>query len=537
MQNSIFGVDIQPVACQIAKLRFFISLAIEQEANDDPSDNYGIKPLPNLETRFVAADTLLGLNKSDQLQMNLIDPALRGLQQQIGVNQERQFHAASRREKLRYRAEAKRLRAELGSELERLGMPAGDAEKVSAWDPDDQNAPAAQWFDAEYMFGVEDGFDVVIGNPPYVESRNSLLTTEIKEAYRSQVSADWGDTLPLGSDLLVYFYPRSAKFLKRDGIGCFITQNAWLSTDYGKKFQDFSLGRFSFAKIIDTSAKFFSDTSSQNINAVVSMFTKKSLDRIWYAITDTDMIVTSARTIAARQDMKWGHLFSMPHFFQEILEKMRSASQKRGRCSFGQGLNFSKKELNDLDATVPVIVDTPSFVATSADGMIRTIPVSRTDKVPALMMPRGVGNRHYCTFNLCKAYSYSFVEVYLPSELWETEIHFCLWAYLNSSLVWLFREITGRKNLGGGMLKAEATDMKALPINFEFDFAEQAKQVYLDIQNRKPLPVSEEVYTKEHLAIDDMVTDYLGFPDKADDIRDNLLKQVSFRTSRARSRS
>ncbi|MXY62748.1 MAG: hypothetical protein F4Y87_04815, partial [Synechococcus sp. SB0665_bin_28] len=50
IQNSVFGVDIQPVACQIAKLRFFISLAIEQQPNNDPSANYGVKHLPNLET-------------------------------------------------------------------------------------------------------------------------------------------------------------------------------------------------------------------------------------------------------------------------------------------------------------------------------------------------------------------------------------------------------------------------------------------------------------------------------------------------------
>ena len=46
IQNSIYGVDIQPVATQIAKLRFFISLAIEQQPNGDPSDNYGICPCP-----------------------------------------------------------------------------------------------------------------------------------------------------------------------------------------------------------------------------------------------------------------------------------------------------------------------------------------------------------------------------------------------------------------------------------------------------------------------------------------------------------
>ena len=60
IQNSIFGLDIQSIACQIAKLRFFISLAIEQEP-DRAADNFGIKPLPNLETRFIAANTLIGL--------------------------------------------------------------------------------------------------------------------------------------------------------------------------------------------------------------------------------------------------------------------------------------------------------------------------------------------------------------------------------------------------------------------------------------------------------------------------------------------
>ncbi len=67
VQNSIYGVDIQPVATQIAKLRFFISLAIEQQPAA-AAENYGIQPLPNLETRFVAADTLLGLdNKAVQV--------------------------------------------------------------------------------------------------------------------------------------------------------------------------------------------------------------------------------------------------------------------------------------------------------------------------------------------------------------------------------------------------------------------------------------------------------------------------------------
>ena len=55
------------------------------------------------------------------------------------------------------------------------------------------------------MFGITDGFDIAIGNPPYVESRNSLLSDEQKIAYGKQVVSDWKDALPRGSDLLIYF--------------------------------------------------------------------------------------------------------------------------------------------------------------------------------------------------------------------------------------------------------------------------------------------------------------------------------------------
>ncbi len=532
IQNSIFGVDIQPVACQIAKLRFFISLAIEQEADAD-APNYGIKPLPNLETRFIAADTLLKLEDADQ--QDLFRQQIEVLKTKLAENRERHFHATTRRKKLACGYADKRLREALARELNAAGLPADDAHKIAHWDPYDQNAKA-DWFDPEYMFGVNEGFDVVIGNPPYVESRNSLLSDELKDSYGNQVRTDWGETLPRGSDLLIYFYARSAMLLSNSGRGCLITQNAWLSTDYGQAFQKFSLGKFSFQKIIDTSAKFFSDAKSQNINAVITIFLKGQLRNIEYGVANRDMAITSKRTIGARQTMKWGHLFSLPQFYADILSKISAISRTGSTITFGQGLNFPLKELNEFGTNVPVIVKDSPFVAFSTDGRVheREISAGRKNKIPALIMPRGIGDRHYCTFNLCKAFSYSHVELYLSNDLWESEMHYCLWLYLNSSFVWLFREITGRKNLGGGLLKAEVTDMKTLPIDFDFDFADDAKEVFDSIKNRNPMPVSEEIYTKEHLRIDDMVADHFGFSDMRENIRNTLVNQVNFRLTRAR---
>ena len=102
IQNGIYGVDIQPVACQIAKLRFFISLAIEQQPTDNPSDNYGIHPLPNLETRFVAADTLLGIGGAAQVPLGGQNQ-LTELNDQLRQNREQHFHAGARGEKVRLR--------------------------------------------------------------------------------------------------------------------------------------------------------------------------------------------------------------------------------------------------------------------------------------------------------------------------------------------------------------------------------------------------------------------------------------------------
>ena len=577
IQNSIFGVDIQPIACQIAKLRFFISLAIEQQPNDNPNENFGIKPLPNLETRFVAANTLIGIDLSEARGL-FQDDIVQQLLKEIDGIREKFFFANNRGTKRKLEEQEKKCRKQLENELERqrtewienrqreierkiaslrnseqrkqvrekeqktfearkkvFDADFENARKIVRWKPYDQNAKA-DWFDPEWMFRLTDRFDVVIGNPPYVESRNSLLTDEQKTAYGKQVVSDWEESLPRGSDLLIYFYARSAKFLNEFGNGCFITQNAWLNTDYGHKFQRFSVNKFSFLQIVDTSAKFFSDTKSQNINAIITLFSRKIMENMEYGIADASMAIANKKMVKSDQLVKWGHIFSMPEYYGEILSKIRTKSKIISNISFGQGLNVPLSQLSDDNSDLPIIVKSAQFVALSADKRIKPALASkREDKIPALIMPRGVGARHYCTFNAEMAFSYSHVELYLPEELWNSDIHYCLWVYLNSSFVWLFREITGRKNLGGGLLKAEATDMKMLPIDFNFDFAHEAKQVYEMLKDRKPMPVAEEIYTDGHLFIDDIIASYFGFHDRLEDIRNTLIEQVNFRLSRAKS--
>ena len=228
IQNSIYGVDIQPVATQIAKLRFFISLAIEQEPTADAAGNYGIKPMPNLETRFVAADTLLGLG---DLNRELTSERTRELQHRLNANRERHFHATDRSQKFRCRDADKALRRQLAESLTDSGIDADHATRVALWDPYDQNSHA-DWFDPEYMFGVADGFDVVIGNPPYVRADSGEHHIELR---RKIENSQQYETLWEKWDMYVPFMEKSHKLLRNSGYSSLIISDAYCHAKYSEK--------------------------------------------------------------------------------------------------------------------------------------------------------------------------------------------------------------------------------------------------------------------------------------------------------------
>jgi len=170
IENCIYGVDIQPIATQISKLRFFISLVVEQKVNAE-KDNFGIRPLPNLETKFVAANTLIGIEKPSA-QLSLYDTKeVKSLEAKLKKVRSKLFSAKSKETKLKYREEDKVLRNQIAEELEKSGWKSDTAQKLAGWDPYDQNA-SSSFFDSEWMFDIKDGFNIVIGNPPYVFTRD-----------------------------------------------------------------------------------------------------------------------------------------------------------------------------------------------------------------------------------------------------------------------------------------------------------------------------------------------------------------------------
>jgi len=228
IENCIYGVDIQPIAIQISKLRFFISLIIDQNF-DKQKDNFGIRPLPNLETKFVCANTLIGLNRPDGV---LISAGVIKLEEDIKNLRHRYFQAKTRTQKLNLQKKDKELRDKLANELKKCGFSTEASQKIAQFDPYDQNA-SANWFDAEWMFGVKDGFDIVIGNPPYIQlQKDGGKLAKLYENQKYQTFARTGDIYTL-------FYEKGLQLLKLGGLLCYITSNKWMRAGYGEKLREF----------------------------------------------------------------------------------------------------------------------------------------------------------------------------------------------------------------------------------------------------------------------------------------------------------
>lgn len=278
IENAIYGVDIQPVAVQIAKLRFFIALVVDQKV-DPAAPNLAVRPLPNLETRLVAADTLIPVEKAET---DLFSGDIDRLRGELAAIRHEHFNARSPAAKRKWREADAAKRQEIADLLEREHALGRDsARQLAAWDPYDQNAHAP-FFDSEWMFGlpigkvrvsgrasatllgnlalvndvsgqtelaasapadIDSGFDIVIGNPPYVRMEQikhlKPLFTKIYECASGR------------ADLYVYFFERSISLLRKGGALAFITSDTFFNRDFGEKLRDYLCKKTSLEVIVD----------------------------------------------------------------------------------------------------------------------------------------------------------------------------------------------------------------------------------------------------------------------------------------------
>ena len=225
IENCIYGVDIQPIAAQISKLRFFISLVVDQKV-DKTKLNFGIRPLPNLETKFVAANTLIGIEKPDKQYRLFENPEIKKLEQELKNVRHRMFSAKTPTTKGRLRNEDKEIREKMGQLLVERGWGNKSARQLAAWDPYDQNA-SSPFFDPEWMFGIQDGFDLIIGNPPYkILTKNNTVNVELNYFLKNYAAI----SSAYSKNIFTLFIEYSLSLLKGKAHLCFIIPEGLFKT-------------------------------------------------------------------------------------------------------------------------------------------------------------------------------------------------------------------------------------------------------------------------------------------------------------------
>lgn len=233
IENCLYGSDIQSIAVQITKLRFFISLICDCE-KDPSKPNFGIPTLPNLETKFVAANSLIGMKMPTEL--SLFSSDIENTKAALKEVRHKHFLAKTAKTKAELRAQDQKLRdtlATLLAEHESFAENPEDAKLLAAWNPYDQNA-VSKFFDPGWMFSLNDNpFDIVIGNPPYIQLQNN--GGELASLY---ADCDY-KTYARTGDIYCLFYERGWQLLKDGGHLCYITSNKWMRAGYGEKTRDF----------------------------------------------------------------------------------------------------------------------------------------------------------------------------------------------------------------------------------------------------------------------------------------------------------
>jgi hypothetical protein len=179
--NNLFGVDIMEEAVEICKLRLFLKLAAQVDP-DQKHENLGIEPLPDIDFNIRAGNTLVGYATYDEVEnaqvgkfefdnsLEKIADSAAELQQIFDAFRDRQIdgdNSVPTSDKLKIRHRLNALKSELDRHLATdYGVNPSDAAACSKWA---LSHHPFHWFIEFYGIMRDGGFDVVLGNPPYLE--------------------------------------------------------------------------------------------------------------------------------------------------------------------------------------------------------------------------------------------------------------------------------------------------------------------------------------------------------------------------------
>ncbi len=306
ISRSIYGVDLDPFATQIAMLRLWLSLAVEA---DEPTQ------LPNLDFNIETGDALLATDPSqvDWFVGDLYDRA-----DELGMKKDKYVHV---------KEGIVALRNEIKSE----------EEEITKLLRKNQLHTNSVDFRIKFasVFSKNQGFDLVLANPPYVRKE------EIPQKVREYLAKQFPEGTSGWSDLYVYFFIRGFQLLRPKGHHLFICSNSWLDNGFGKKLQQYLL-KFQIDWLLDSLNE--RQFSSAAVNTLITKITKKTSSpehlvdfRIMTSdfessIRDPKKIRTNELSIEeltkigtdekeVYQGERWNQYLRAPNFYWELLDE------------------------------------------------------------------------------------------------------------------------------------------------------------------------------------------------------------------------
>ena len=249
IRESIYGVDIDSSAIDIARLRLWLSLIVDEDRYDE------IEALPNLDYKIVQGDSLVGMPKGVSLYNANLLKEIRSFQA-IYRDQIDEKEKKILRKKIN-----RKIRALLDSAEEFAGY------KIN--------------FDFELYFSEvwheKGGFDVIIGNPPYVQ---------IQKFSGQQIQKDWEKqnyrTFTKTGDIYCLFYEKGYQLLRENGTLAFITSNKWMRANYGKKLRLFFSEKTAIKQLIDFGdSPIFSEATTYTNVMLFSKCLQGVMPKVW----------------------------------------------------------------------------------------------------------------------------------------------------------------------------------------------------------------------------------------------------------------
>lgn len=283
MEQNIYGVDIEKGAVDIARLRFWLAMVVDATEPE---------PLPNLHFKIMQGNSLLETYEGFDL-TSLVEPLGDRLdfiwsetEAQMLQNRLTAYYGTTDHH------DRDRIAREIHDSVMRQLLNAGIAEeKLVGLDPSstDKFFLWHTWFADVFKNG---GFDIVIANPPYIDSETmTQLGQEDLREYISQnfryISGNW--------DIYMAFMEKGLSICK--GVMCYITPDKWLSKPFGKKFRKECMTK-QLVSIVHCGSSIFENAT---VDAIITLFAQNS-DLIQAAVFN------KAKTIELRGSIEGSEL-------------------------------------------------------------------------------------------------------------------------------------------------------------------------------------------------------------------------------------